>query len=231
MRGGDLNDLVLPLISCDEYESQLDPSECIVFGFYVHDEDAANDLNRYLQKSAMPILDTKVSPAPDQHGYFMVFVELMNNSRLPEIMTSILAEIKELVDIEDWQMRVRNTDGLIPFSEDNLEKAIQNLDHENVREHIMTFLHPSMLSNVLFENDLIILEAGGERHRYNIVMFDRIESILERQLTDIPLMYDIRSVARTNRIKHSLGEDWEVSRFGKFILLNNSSDPRGLLLR
>src|ERR1700722_8534394 len=94
MRKGDLTDLVLPLISCDEYVSQLDQSECIVFGFYVHDEDAANDLNRYLQKSAMPILDTKVSPAPDQHGYFMVFVELMNNSRLPEIMKSILADIE-----------------------------------------------------------------------------------------------------------------------------------------
>ena len=128
LRDGDLADLVLPLISVDEYVSEIAGSgECIVFGFYVHDEDAANDLNGFLQKSATPILDTKVSPAPDQHGYFMVFIELMNNSRLAEIMTSILAEVKGLVAIDDWQMRVRNTEGLVPFSEDNLTDALKEL--------------------------------------------------------------------------------------------------------
>lgn len=232
MRLGDLADLVLPLISVDEYVSEVDPTQCLVFGFYVHDQDAADDLNRFLQKSAVPIMDTKVSPAPDQHGYFMVFLELMNNSRLPEIMTNILAEIKELVDIEDWQMRVRKTKGLLPFSEDNLKDAIAHLKDDDVQEGIRRFLSPSMLTDVLFEDDVIVLEGGGERHVHNLVMFDQIDHILESQrLVDAPVMYDIRTVARLNRVRRSLGEDWEALRMGGFILLHNTSDPRALLLR
>lgn len=228
MRIGDLADLVIPLISCDEYQSDVDTDECIVFGFYVHDEDAANDLNRFLQKSSTPILDTKVSPAPDQHGYFMVFIELIDNSRLPEIMTSILAEIKSLVDIEDWQIRVRSIDGLIPYSEDNLKEALHKLKHDSVHEDIVEFLYPSLLSRVLFENELIILEGGGERHLFNIVSLDRLDALHENLS---PMALDIRTVARLNRIKRSLGENWEVSKHGKIILLQNHADERGLLLQ
>jgi hypothetical protein len=232
MREGDLADLVIPLLSVDEFVSDVDPTQCIAFGFYVHDQDAANDLNRFLQKSATPIMDTKVSPAPDQHGYYMVFAELMNNSRLPEIMTEILAEIKGLVDIEDWQMRVRKTKGLVPFSEENLKRALKKIDDDDVHENIMTFLHPSMLSNVLFEDDLIMLEGGGEKHLYNVIMFDRIDAIMEKQkLAESPMAFDIRTIARLNRVRRSLGEDWEASRIGPFVMLHNGSDPRGLLLR
>lgn len=84
MRRGDLADLVLPLISVDEYDSKVDEKEAIVFGFYVHDRGAADDLNRFLQKSAVPLLDTEVSPAPDQHGFYMVFIEFLDNDRLPQ---------------------------------------------------------------------------------------------------------------------------------------------------
>ena len=139
MREGDLADLVLPLMDVDNFVSKVDPSECIVFGFYVHDEDAAKDLNRFLQKSSVPIMDTEISPAPDQHGYFMVFVEMMNNDQLPEQVTAILAEIKTLVDIEDWQMRVRKTDGLIPFSEENLKDCLDNIKKEDKTEDVLEF--------------------------------------------------------------------------------------------
>ena len=128
MREGDLADLVIPLIDVDNYISKVDPDECIVFGFYVHDKSAAEDLNRFLQKSSTPILDTEISPAPDQHGYYLVFVEFMNNDRLAENVTSILAEIKTLVDIDEWQMRVRKTDGLVPFSEDNLKDCLKHAE-------------------------------------------------------------------------------------------------------
>jgi len=63
LREGDLADLVLPMISVDEYESRIDKSQAIVIGFYVQDENAANDLNRFVQKSALPLLGTEVSRA------------------------------------------------------------------------------------------------------------------------------------------------------------------------
>src|ERR1700733_10450117 len=89
MREGDLADLVLPMISVDEYSSKIDNDQAIVVGFYVHEEMAARDLNRFLQKSAVPLLGTDVSPAPDSHGYFMVFCEMMDNDRLAQNVQAI----------------------------------------------------------------------------------------------------------------------------------------------
>lgn len=231
MREGDLADLVLPLISVDEYVSKVDPDECIVFGFYVHDQDAADDLNRFLQKSSTPILDTEISPAPDQHGYYMVFMEIMDNDRLPENITSVLAEIKTLVDIDEWQMRVRKSNGLIPFSEDNIKDCLARTKRSEKNEDVLEFFRPSLLSDALFEGDVLILRAGAERFAHRFVAFDRLTKLmLDANLGESPVALNLRTVAKMNRIQRCLGESWDVSNLGRYILIQSSSDSRGLLL-
>jgi hypothetical protein len=232
MREGDLTDLVLPLISCDEYCSLIDQSEAIVMGFYVHDETAANDFNRFVQKSAVPLLGTEVSPAPDQHGYFMVFIEMMNNDRLAENLTAILHELGPLVGIDDWQLRVRAVDGLMPFSAENLTAALAELKHTTKHTEVVEYLQHSALHNAEFANQILILEGAGERFCFDFVGFDRISTLLhDHHLNEIGIKYDIRSVARSNKITRMLGEAWGASRFGNYILLHTDSDPRGLLLK
>ncbi|RYD66041.1 MAG: hypothetical protein EOP83_05980, partial [Verrucomicrobiaceae bacterium] len=111
MREGDLEDLILPLISVDEYESKID-DDAIVLGFYVSEADAAEDLNRFLQRSPIELLDTEISPAPDAQGFYMVFVELLNNKMLPENITALLEEVAAVSNIESWKMQVRGFDDL-----------------------------------------------------------------------------------------------------------------------
>lgn len=124
MWAGDLADLVQPLVSIDEYASKLD-SSAIAVGFYVQDRDAADDLNRFIQKSPVSIIDSDVSPAPDQRGYYLVFVELAFNERIVSNIASLLEEISPLVSVEKWQMRVRNLDGLYDFDNDRLATALK----------------------------------------------------------------------------------------------------------
>lgn len=229
LRKGDLADLVLPLISVDEYVASIDPEECIAFGFYVHDKDAANDFNRFLQKSPYPILDCQISPAPDQHGYWMVFVELMNNTRLPEVFTNILAEIKDLIDIEQWQLRIRGIEDLITFSEENLKDCLKKLPKTKQNESIIDFFNISALSDVSIENDTIILEGMGDKFVFTFVEFSRTDDLLSK--LNETISYNIKTVARANRIEKCLGAGWSVHGIGKKnFLLTNEVDPRGLLL-
>ena len=65
LKEGDLEELLIPMISIDEYESKLD-DDSIVVAFYVRDRDPSYDLNRFIQKGASAILDTDVSP--DSYG-------------------------------------------------------------------------------------------------------------------------------------------------------------------
>lgn len=228
MRSGDLADLVLPLISVDEYVSKVSPKEAIVIGFYVHDQDAAVDLNRFLQKSPAPLLDTEVSPAPDQHGFFLVFVELMHDERLADNVFDLLAEIKNLVDVDEWNMRVRDLNELVPFTIENFNEALKR-SARNVKETaIIDFLRPSSLDNAEINDDLLILEGCGERYVFRILEFAQTERLMEHG-TGIAL--DLRSVAYSNRIRRLLGEGWGVSLMGKNVLLHPDADERSLLLR
>jgi hypothetical protein len=234
MRENDLVDLVLPLMSVDEYQSKIDEDEAIVIGFYVHDEDAARDLNRFLQKSATPLLATEVSPAPDQFGYYMVFVELMNNERLAENIRSILQEIDTLVDLEedDWQMRIRGNDDLLHFSEATLNKGLQQAKKHSKKTEVIEYLQYSALENAEFADQVLVLESAADRMVLNFIDFAPIEQLLtEFKLVDRGIDCDIRSMTRTNKFKRLLGETWEASKFGNYILLHTDHDPRGLLLR
>ena len=99
---GDLDGLVLPVVSIDEYESKLD-SSFIVVGFYVTEKDAANDLNRFIQKSTVDLMDTEISPASDEDGFYLVFVEFERNEDFPYNITQLLEQIENLVGIDEWQ--------------------------------------------------------------------------------------------------------------------------------
>lgn len=123
MRAGDLDELVLPMISVDEYVSTVDKN-AIAIGFYVCDEDAASDLNRFLQKSSVAILSSEISPAPDQHGYYIVFVELMNNSRIGLDLEALLKEIEPLCEIAEWKIRTRKSKKLMNFSAEKFKDII-----------------------------------------------------------------------------------------------------------
>lgn len=233
MREGDLADLVLPLISVDEYQSKItDESEAIVFGFYVHDQAAADDLNRFLQKSAVPLLDTDVSPAPDQHGYFMVFIELANNARLPENVSDVLGEINSLVDIEEWQMRIRDLDDLMPFSPAALAHALKNPEDTLAEQAILQFLQPSALQVAMIDGDMLILQGSDERFVFEVVGFDHIDDLLIQQsLTETGIRYNMRAIARTDRIARILGEGWQVLELDQYTLLQHYDNLRALLLK
>jgi len=232
MRAGDLKDLVLPLISVDEYESKVDAS-AVVFGFYVHDRDAANDLNRFLQKSPAAILDTEVSPAPDQHGYYLVFVEFLDNDRLARNVRTILTEMEPLVEISEWQMRVRKSDGLVPFSE---EELIARLKHARAEDHsksaeVLEFLVPSDLTGARLDEDRLILDGLGGRFTFHVAGFGPTEALLaEHGLVGKPVSLDLRDAALCNRLGLTLGEGWTASRIGKHIVVQRQHSDMSLVL-
>lgn len=119
----DLEDLIEPLISIDEFESKIDPSAMVV-GFYVNERDAADDLNRFIQKSAVPILDSDVSPAPDQHGYYLVFVEISMNDRFSDNLRSLGEEVAQLGAIREWKFKIRGVEGIHEFDPELIHKAL-----------------------------------------------------------------------------------------------------------
>lgn len=231
MRQGDLEDLVLPLLSLDEFVSKID-DDAVVIAFFVNERGAADDLNRFLQRSPIDILDTEVSPAPDSHGYFMVFVELLNNTKLADNIEGLLEEVASLTAIETWKMKVRGSSDLVPFSAETVRKAVPAPDKDEVRESVLAFLQHSELSDARFEADRLILEGERRSHDYAMVGFGDVESLIERHgLNESAQSMTLSDTVAARNLATLLGQGWMVHRVGDCDVLQRSDSDQALVVR
>ena len=124
---GDLDHLILPLIEIDNFESKISNSKAIVIAFYVFEQEPARDLERFIEKGSISILDTETSPAPTEDGYYVVFVELLRDKNFPEFLVEIIESVENLTNITNWQFKTLNYDRIYDLTEENLRQYV-NLD-------------------------------------------------------------------------------------------------------
>lgn len=99
---GDLQSLISSNVSVAEFEPKTgDTNDVVVVGFYCKDEAPADDLASFIEKSVVDILDTEVSPNPDDNGFYMVFVEIENEQIMDKVF-GLLEDVSRLAEIESW---------------------------------------------------------------------------------------------------------------------------------
>jgi hypothetical protein len=225
MRAGDLRDLVLPVVSVDEYESKVD-AKAVVFGFYVHDLDAARDLDRFIQRSSLPLIDTDISPAPDQHGYYLVFVEMLNDTGLPKHVEALIREVALVSGTEEWSVSLRGTPSVRPYSKDLMTKFLTKMRRKSLEERALEFLASSELADA---------EVTRGRVTIGNLSFALIECErnLLRKLWLVGLAEDVdlHTTSLCARLVNMLGEDWSAFSVSGTIILSRLDDDRLLALR
>lgn len=238
----DLNDLVLPLVSIDEYESKID-DDAIVVGFYVQDRDPANDLNRFIQKSAISLLDTDVSPAPNEDGYYVVFVELMRDHAFPDKLMGILDTLVGLTGIpaDSWEAEIHGEEGQYPVDEktltvmvrmDPVEDEIEALhDDEELKESLHEFFRPSILEGLSYEKGYLTFERRGAQLELKLVDFGSPEDLREHNAVMAqPMKLDEGAQSNVRRLQAFLGSHWLVEHLeGYVVLSHDGSDDVALL--
>ncbi|MDC1446465.1 hypothetical protein N8344_00670 [bacterium] len=101
---GDLQSLVSSDVSVAEFEPKTGTDDdVVVIGFFCKDEAPANDIATFIEKSTVDILDTEVSPNPDENGFYLVFVEV-ENENLMQIVFELLDDVARLTEIEEWSV-------------------------------------------------------------------------------------------------------------------------------
>ena len=104
LRIGDLENLVSPKISIDEFEAKSgSENEVLVVAFYVKDDQPAMDLATFIERGSNKVIDTEVSPAPDDDGHYLVFVEINKDETAMPTVLKILKDLKQLVDVDVWE--------------------------------------------------------------------------------------------------------------------------------
>lgn len=118
----DLDDLILPMIDIDTFESKIDNSKVIVVAFYVFDRYPAVDLKVFIERGSVSVLDVEVSPAPTVDGYFVVFVEMDRNHSFPEELVNIVEAVNNLTNVTEWQFKTLGSDEIFDLTEENLKE-------------------------------------------------------------------------------------------------------------
>lgn len=152
-----LDHLILPLISIDEYHSKISDKKAIVVGFYSNQREPAMDLSNFIDKSDVETLDTEVSPAPNPHGFYMVFVEILRDKDFPDKLMSIIDEINNLTNVKQWWFRTLTTPKrkALILNKDNVKKhIIFNEDKITIKESLNLFFDASV-SQIGFQNNFV----------------------------------------------------------------------------
>lgn len=232
LKEGDLQDLVLPMVSIDEYESKLD-DDSIVVAFYVQDRDPANDLNRFIQKGSADVLDTDVSPSANEDGYYLVFVELLRDASFVDKMLDIIDEVRNLTLVTKWQAKVFEVEGMLDMTDENLAANVRLTSREDDQEaEIKEFFQHSILDDVLVESGHLVFRRNYHSARNLLVDFGTIDELSERNAVMTgPLSLDESAQNLRRKFHGLLGEHWYVEQLGRYFLLSRDGSDLGALLR
>lgn len=224
MRSGDLEGLVLPLVSIDEYESKIDP-EAIVLSFFVQDKNAAQDLNRFLQKSNADLLDTDVSPAPDQHGYFVVFVETLKTHKLPKIIMQLLYEISMLTNFSKWKIRIRGVKKLVDANEEILNKLLNTI---GLTENLINFFKSSDIVKFVVDDGNLLIEDVFQRAQYEFIGYGSLNKLLvENKLLEAGM----KTSKECRNLSTMLGRNWDVSTLDDYLIIQKHDEDNVVIVK
>lgn len=241
LRSNELDYLVLPLVSIDEYKSKIDDRKAIVAGFYVTESDPAYDLATFIEKGIVSVLDTDVSPAPTTDGYYLVFVELERDEEFPEKMMSIVKELGNITNVDDWQFSPYGSKEKDNYdlTEDEIKKHV-NLDPDSIeiddtpdddpekddepetddaKESIASFFGNALFEAMDISGDVITIRNAGYDTRYAMLEHSDGEPtapIIMPAIGD-PLMTESR------RLQGMVGNAYEVYPTNEGILVANGN--------
>ena len=101
-----LKGTVLDQITIDEFTPKSGVSEEVaVVSFYAKDDEPAQDLNTYIQRGYIEVIDAEVSPNPDKDGNYLVFVEIERNQHFLDVFLRLVKDIENLTGSLDMESK------------------------------------------------------------------------------------------------------------------------------
>jgi hypothetical protein len=227
LRPNDLRGMVRASVSVDQYESKIDETATVV-AFMVSDINAANDLNRFIQKSYVKILDTEVSAAPNQEGYYLVFVELPTNDELANNVRDLCQDISALTEISKWVVEVRGHDKSQPTPKEDLGPLLSDRLTTNLDE----FFNRSELDHVLVNEHEWTIGKEDTHLRFVLEDFGDLTQVLSRNsLYSQSIDESAQATFACSVFETILGIGWTARKLGEQYVVYHEESPEALLIR
>lgn len=127
LRPNDLNGVVLPYISIDEFKPKTGtPEDIIVVAFYARREQAAYDVKHFIETGMFDIVDVEKSDIPDARNRYLVFVEISRNSLFLKTFLGIVNDLENVSGEMKWVFSTY------------LDDTVRKVTPENVKSFVIT---------------------------------------------------------------------------------------------
>jgi len=162
LRPNDLKDLVSNIIEIDTYKSVMgDDNDVIVLSFLVNGNDAAKDLETFVEQGCKFVLDSDISSGEvDDNGNYKVFVEINRGNKSISEIEDILYGLEQLAGKKDWRFRYYKDLQSHPI--DKLKEIVPTTPEtyrdkmdESFDSDIRFFFRKSPMDYMMLENNML----------------------------------------------------------------------------
>lgn len=109
----------------DVYKPQNgDEKDIVVVAFMVLERKPAIILSRRITQGQFEFIDVDVSPAPDEEGNYLVFLEIKRNAAMFAVLNDILQHVGSMVDIHQWYFQPYAHKAYLDWNRENFLKTI-----------------------------------------------------------------------------------------------------------
>lgn len=226
LRKNDLVNMMSSMVSIDEYKSKIDDS-AIVIAFYASSKDVAVDVNRFIQKSYVDLLDTEISAAPDQEGYYLIFVEMLLNDTTAKGISDICRELESLTGYDRWEIRVRGAGE----SEVVLSDAMAVMINTKLKQVVDDALSDSKVISTKMKENAFEAFNGVTSMSFLIQDSGSYDDVYSRNsLHESHINMSMAAIRTSREMKTFLGENWSVDCMGSMYVAHNRNTDSLLLL-
>lgn len=235
LKHGDLKNVVLPMISVDEFEPKSGkPEDVIVVAFYLLDRDPAEDLNTFIQRGHIDTLDVDVSPSTDEEGRYLVFVELGRNETFVQKFKSLIRDIENVTGKLDWRVTTYYTKGQSYHINDDILYAYIVTDPvkyiskdeftmNEIKEGALDFFSNTFASNLTINGANAIVSGLRHKISMNIVDVGDYDTVIGRNFLKESAFDLGRLPYEASVLEHILG-NCKVTPLGGYLCLSNSDE-------
>jgi len=234
LQEGDLRNLVLPLISMDQYfpKSGTD-DEVIVIAFFISDGEAAQDFTRFVSKTTADILDVETSPAPNPEGYWLVFVEMLRNDETIDNIMTIIDELETVTKVKKYKARIYKVGTTVDVDAVSLKKYLdldRNKDTKDIDE-IKEWLGAASEKFEFSTASLNETSDSPDTHKGR-----KFVTIYFGDINQLPKFYECmecfgNQTPDSKRLNRILGLEFEVLDFNDYMMVTKLQSNSVLLVK
>lgn len=237
LRNEDLKNLVLPIISIDEFEPKIGTNEeVIVVAFYCKDELPAYDLEDFMDKGVVEFLDSEVSPNPDKDGNYVVFVEFKRQPNFWTKLFKLLKDVERATGPMKWKAKPYLSDTAYDLLDKELHQYVitrsdEYMPRAEFSDDPETYLKDSDLTSLDIGESTITFGRQGQKIVFDYTGFGDTEAMTSKlNLNEAYVDVMATSSALTN-LRSMLGEGWDVSAVGQYYFITKHNDNQSLVVR